>query len=219
MPTFMLHRRSWNKYIAPTVLSQPETQVDVFEIHEEPIIKSANLLECRSPHEDTRAAQPTGVALSGIVSGLVVAPRPRIGWREVSEKCVTNPQSQRGNCSSRWVDGAVRITNPRSQRTDSRISLANTHKFVERARIQYKIRVDDENPANIGIERCDAGVDAATVSRIIGTGKYACIRALQRRGKFRVTARNIVDHDDVDLVRSRARNRLEQFADSLARTE
>ena len=55
MPAFVLNRCARYKHIAPTASAESKTQVYVLEIHEEPVIKPANIIKCCSPHEDARA--------------------------------------------------------------------------------------------------------------------------------------------------------------------
>ena len=79
MPAFVLNRCAGYKHIAPTAAAKSKTQVYVLEIHEEALIKSANVIKRGSPHEETRATEPPSVALGVIVRGLVVAASPRVG--------------------------------------------------------------------------------------------------------------------------------------------
>ena len=78
MPAFVFDRRGRDEDAPPPRVSETKTEVDVLEVHEEVVVKTADRLESLTANEHARTAQPARVSLPVVRGSLVVTTRPRI---------------------------------------------------------------------------------------------------------------------------------------------
>ena len=80
-----------------------------------------------------------------------------------------NAEPERRNRASRRVNLAILVANARTERPNCRVGRPDADQFVQRARIERDVGVDDEDPTGVRPQSGDTCIDAAPVTRIVGT--------------------------------------------------
>ena len=122
--------------VEPTRAAEPVAEVDVFHIHEIPLVESADRVKCFAAHKKTRTGQPAYRAFGGFEALLAVGLGPRLDFQANSHHRVHTAPNQAGQVPRRRVDGAVRVADQRSQGAGLRPAPGGVHQRVDAARPQ-----------------------------------------------------------------------------------